>query len=240
MVLALTMTSCSKDSVTGDIGPIGPKGEQGIEGDKGEKGEPGVDGAAQGIPGEKGDIGAPGAVGPKGEPGEAGTTGHDGEDGSVDLKYTKWFVFDEGATTRTNFFYFCHKSYSFFNRDFIDNGGFVLVYEGWVITAGLGRTPIRPSNIMLVPKTDNTSVHKWEVGYRMESNGIDLTIEVKSDPTVYGYTRSSFLQDLFHVNNKFYRIIFVPGGQLVSKGISKSTLKRMSYQRVIDEFGIVD
>lgn len=44
MILALTITSCSQDSVTGDIGPIGPKGDQGIQGEKGEPGTNGEDG----------------------------------------------------------------------------------------------------------------------------------------------------------------------------------------------------
>ncbi len=84
MVLALTITSCSKESVAGDNGPIGPKGEQGIQG---EKGEAGVDGAAQELPGEKGDTGATGPAGPKGE---SGTDGENGEDGNANVRVFKY------------------------------------------------------------------------------------------------------------------------------------------------------
>lgn len=89
VILALTITSCTKDSVAGDIGPIGPKGEQGIQGEKGEKGEPGLDGVAQGVPGEKGDTGA---TGPAGADGLDGTNGQNGVDGNANVRTLKFDI----------------------------------------------------------------------------------------------------------------------------------------------------
>ncbi len=241
MVLALTMTSCSKDSVTGDIGPIGPKGEQGIQGEKGDIGAPGVAGAAQGIPGEKGDTGATGATGPKGEQGsagvegEAGANGADGADGSIGLMHTDWFNF-EPIDNRPDFRFNQKKTFDFLDQEFIANGGFVLVYESFVIYPE--RVPVIPSDIMQLPKQGNNGIYPWEVSFWVGNKFVNINVAAKGSTS--GYTRQSWLNNLFYVQKKFYRIIFVPGGQLVAKGISKSRLKKMSYEDVINQFGIVD
>lgn len=61
-IIALVMTSCTKDSIEGAAGPQGVQGEQGPIGPQGAEGE-------QGETGEQG---------PKGDPGEDGQNGEDG------------------------------------------------------------------------------------------------------------------------------------------------------------------
>lgn len=63
MALAITITSCSKDT---EVGPIGPKGEQGIQGSEGSEG-------------------------PAGTNGTNGSNGADGEDGNANVYFSDKF-----------------------------------------------------------------------------------------------------------------------------------------------------
>ena len=165
MVLALSITSCTKDSVTGDIGPIGPKGEQGIQG---EKGEAGVDGAAQGIPGEKGDTGATGAAGPagpKGDTGEAGPTGPAGsqgeqgpagEDGNANVWASEWIPI-EWSNPLPSYASMRHYD-NRLSRD-INNSSAVIIYGREIRDAGSGR--IR-HNIFPLPHEINDQKYFYE------------------------------------------------------------------------------
>lgn len=93
MGLAISITSCSKDSDIGPIGPQGPQGEQGSAGAEGAQGPAGQDGEALGVPGPKGDTGATGqvgATGADGTDGSNGTNGTDGEDGNANVMVSDW------------------------------------------------------------------------------------------------------------------------------------------------------
>jgi len=83
MIIALALTSCTKDSVEGAIGPQGPKGEQGIQGEPGPAGQ---DGEAQGVPGPAG---------------PAGADGTDGADGNANVMASEWIPVGFSATPFT-------------------------------------------------------------------------------------------------------------------------------------------
>ncbi len=169
MVLALTMTSCSKDSVTGDLGPIGPKGEQGIEGEKGEKGEPGVDGAAQGIPGEKGDTGATGAVGTQGEQGVSGT------DGNANVRTFKYDISTDSGSS-------IYQSTPELTREVIENDlilGYLFAADGRVLPIPSAFiTANRVSINVIVDLGGDTSGGYYGVRFRLndDSGGYEIHV----------------------------------------------------------------
>tara|TARA_R110000868_G_scaffold289544_4_gene549773 strand:- start:956 stop:1579 length:624 start_codon:yes stop_codon:yes gene_type:complete len=177
-----------------------------------------------------------GAMGPQGEPGITGQNGADGKDGAIDIKYTPWFNFED-TTTRNDFFYLSSKTFSFYDQSFIDNGGAVLVYEGYVYTGTLSQVPIRPTNIISLMRRDSNNGFEWEVDYRMEPSSIDLTIDVLSGSTA-SYTRERWLKDVFYVKNIFFRIIFIPGGTPISA--KKEAVDFNDYEAVKKYYNIPD
>lgn len=160
--------------------------------------------------------------------------------GTTDVKYTDWFNFIDPAPTNTGFFYLHSKPYGFMTNEFLDNGGSVLVYEGFVIAPALGNIPIRPGNIYSIPRFDNNGIYQWEETFRMEtstnSGSVDLIIDVSNTQSV---TRTEFLEDIFNRTQKFFRIIFIPGGTLVNKN-SKAPVDYNDYEAVKKYYGIKD
>ena len=164
--------------------------------------------------------------------------------GTTDVRYTDWFNFeDDFAATRpdNDFFYLHRKAFGFMGNDFLDNGGSVLVYKGFVSTPALGNIPVRPSNIYSIPRFDSNGVHQWEETFRQEtqanSGSVDLIIDVSNTQST---TRASFLTDIFLVNNKFFRIIFIPGGTLVNNRSEKTAIDFNNYEAVKKYYGIKD
>src|SRR5690606_20127169 len=159
--------------------------------------------------------------------------------GTTDVRYTGWFNFND-VTTRTDFFFFQNLVYGFLSDDFIDNGGSVLVYTGWVSTAGLGSTPIRPNEIYQLPKFDSNGIHNWETTFRFEtgssSGSVHLIIDVGNTTAA---TRNEFLENIYYVNNRFFRIIFIPGGTaLKSTSPETKAIDYSNYEEVIRYYGI--
>jgi hypothetical protein len=208
-VCTVFVISCSPED-----GEAGAMGQQGIQGEQGPAGQNGVDGLD----------------------GSDGQNGVDGVDGGVDTRYTPWFNFED-TTSRTDFFYLNSKTFGFYDRSFIDNGGAVLVYEGYVVTGALNQVPIRPTNIQSLMKRYSSNSFEWEVNYRMESNRIDLTINLLSGSTA-SHTRQSWLNDIYLVKNHFFRIIFIPGGTAI--GAKKEVVDFNDYEAVKKYYNIPD
>ena len=159
--------------------------------------------------------------------------------GSTDVMYTGWFNFVDGYPARTDYFFPYPRTYSFLNDNYIDNGGSVLVYMGWVGTSGLGANPVHPDEITNLPKFDTNGATDWEVSHRLNtgvaSGSVELTIRVGSTTAT---SRNDFLQNYFYVNNRFFRIIFIPGGTALKA--SKEGVDFNDYEAVKKYYGIKD
>ena len=159
--------------------------------------------------------------------------------GSTDVMYTGWFNFVDNYPSRGDYFFPYPRIYSFLNDDYIDNGGSVLVYMGWVGTAGLGASPVHPDEITNLPKFDTNGATDWEVSHRLNtgssSGSVELTIRVGSPGSAT--SRNDFLQNFFYRNNRFFRIIFIPGGTALK---DNNAVDFNDYEAVKKYYGIKD
>lgn len=242
--------------------PNANNGENGADGQNGEDGENGQNG-------EDGENGTNGSQIFAGDAPPENTLGVDGDyyldkitfnlygpktadewstpislKGTTDVRYTDWFNYVDdlsGIRDEDDFIYRHIKTFGFMGNDFLDNGGSVLVYRGFVITPNLGNIPIRPTDIFSLPWFVADGVHQWKESFRHEASGntsgsVTLTVEVSN---TQGTTRASFLTDIFNLDQKFFRIIFIPGGTLVNKN-SKTPIDYSDYEAVKKYYGIKD
>ena len=227
MVLALALTSCSKDSVEGATGPQGPQGEQGIQGEQGpngDKGEPGQDGASanQGAQGEQGEQGPAGPKGASGEDGQDGADGQDGQDGqdgepgTANVIYSDWipspFNFNPVNTKSSNSFIIAPG----LTDDIKDNGA-VIVY---------GRS--QGGVVYQLPAVLFGSNQSYSA---RPGTSFNLRLIVESiDSGVIG-------ESLILVE---FRYIIIPGGILDSGKSAAVNYSKMSYEEIAALFNIKD
>jgi len=193
LLMAITITSCTKE---GEIGPIGPQGSQGEAGPQGEQG-------------------------PKGDNGQDGQDGQDGEDGNANIIYSEWFT-SGGAWTKPGsdgYDAYFDRAAPGVTQDIIDSG-IVLSYANITMFSG----GIKP----LPFTTGNGVTSLWNYFITDIGNIRFIATNLEHDDRTF--VPSRFIE---------FRYVIVPGGQLGAKGAAtKNELKKMSYQEVMEYFGL--
>ncbi|CAM4279789.1 collagen-like triple helix repeat-containing protein [Zobellia nedashkovskayae] len=206
MVMALAMTSCSKDSADGDIGPMGPAGEQG----------------EQGIQGEPGVAGATGATGAQGEQGPKGDTG---ETGAANVMYSDWldqdFSYYDGPDSKS-----MKVDEIRLTQEFLNNGGFVLGYYRSSSNT-VYQLPLVFDHSSFAIRRDFVAIHFSDRGeIRFGAHSTDDT-----ELSEHELTGSSIARPQ-------YKYVMVPGGVSLSGRSEQPNFKKMSYEEVMDYFGL--
>ena len=158
--------------------------------------------------GVDGTNGAIGATGP------AGSDGADGQDGNANVIYSNWFQPSAWTGGGTAFAFF-DKTAVGLTQEVMDQGA-VLAYAK---LSGDG-TNVRP-----LPADTGSGLFLWNYLITGVEN-IRFTV-----------TRTDATSNVNPTGNQF-RYVIIPGGVLASKGFTTGDFKKMSYEEVMDHFGL--
>lgn len=241
---------------SGEGGAEGPRGPKGEDGDDGEDGKDGSQ-IFSGNSSPDNSIGNPGdfyldkstyeLYGPKTESGWGASMnlqGPAGEDGSVDIVHTGWFKFED-TTTRTGFVYENRKNFAQYDKDFIQDGGIVLVFRGYV-TRDPDGTP-EPNDVQPLPITNFHRDAMWEEFFLMNGTygsnsrlSVDLVIDANTGMYTHGSAsgRDDFFERFYGDKIYYYRIFLIPDGTHQMKAPPDAFYE--DYSRVKEYFNIPD
>ena len=245
VVLALVMTSCTKEldmvtmgpqgeqGIQGETGPTGPQGiegEQGNQGEPGPQGPPGEGGTGTSVPGPQGEPGPAGPAGPQGEPGPQGPPGEGGTGTGMPGP--------QGEPGPAG-----------------EDGNANVISSGWQIAEfgsvdGLGYAFASLDDTRITDTVLNsyaTLVYVRAQGNESERadplpwkdplfNSLEFTYRLGINEVVIRFQR--FIAGTSIISNGWrFRYVLIAPSALASKGTTLNQLKKMTYEEVMDYFG---
>lgn len=164
---------------------------------------------------EDGADGATGLQGLQGTAGADGADGEDGQDGNANVIYSDWFQPNAWTGGGTAFAFFDQAAIDL-TQEVIDHGA-VLAYAK---LSGDG-TNVRP-----LPADTGNGLFLWNYLIASVEN-IRFTV-----------TRTDATSNVNPGTTNQFRYVIIPGGVLASKGFTSGDFKKMSYEEVMDHFGL--
>ncbi len=178
-----------------------------------------------GADGDIGPVGPAGAQGVQGEQGPKGDTGEQGETGTANVMYSDWldqdFSYLDGARSKS-----MKVDEVRLTQEFLDNGGFVLCFYRSSSNAVY--------QLPLVFDHSGFAIRRYFVAIHFDDRGeirFQVTSTDDTDLSDHELTGSSIAKPQ-------YKYVMIPGGVSLAGRSERPNFKKMSYEELMDYFGL--